>query len=118
GLQGLDHHVHCIGGEDFGIHRLLELRVLRYCRCQPIRGSVQGSHSLCNFVRTAACDVHDFVKVLVQVAEVGTDDIPVDLLAYQLQIQQLDKHRLQGLAQHFWSHETVFCVFAIGFLCW
>ncbi len=64
-----------------------------------VRHGVQRAHPLGDGVAGLACEVDKLVELQVEVAEVGADDVPVRLLALQVQFDQIDQHPLQVVAQ-------------------
>ena len=50
---------------------------------------VEGAHAFGNGVAGFACGVDDFVELQVQIAKVGADEIPVGLLALQMQFDEI-----------------------------
>ena len=53
---------------------------------------MQRPHALGNFIRSLTSNANDFVQVLMQVPEIWANNVPMDLFADKLQIQQLDEH--------------------------
>ncbi len=56
---------------------------------------VEGAHPFRDGVAGLACEVDELIKLQVKVAEVGPHDVPVRLLALQVEFDQIDQDPLQ-----------------------
>ena len=57
---------------------------------------VECAHPLGDGVAGLAREVDEFVELQVKVAEVGSDDVPVRLLALQMKFDEVDQYALQA----------------------
>ena len=60
---------------------------------------IERAHPLGDGVAGLAREVHEFVELEMEVAEVGSDDVPVRLLALQVEFDEVDQDALQAVAQ-------------------
>ena len=68
-------------------------------RGPPVRGDVDGAHPLRDLVGEGPSRLDQLVELEVQVAEVLADDVPVRLLALQMQVDQVDMQLLQVISE-------------------
>src|SRR5699024_10930824 len=88
----LHDHIDRVVGGDLPGREQRQRGVARHDTGAAVRGGVQRPHPLGEDIGALPGDVDDLVEVEVQVAEVRPDDVPVRLLAGQLQVDQVDHH--------------------------
>ena len=71
------------------------LRLVGDRRGAGVGRDVEGAHPLGDVVAEGAGVVDDLVELEVEVAEVLADDVPVGLLALQVEVGQVDEEGLQ-----------------------
>lgn len=113
-LDRRGHEVHGVGGQHLALRRLGERGLLGDDRGSAIRGGVQGAHALGDGVRAVPGDVHHLVEVQVEVSEVGSHDVPVRLLAHQVEGDQVHEDAPQVLRERVRGEEAALGVLGAG----
>ena len=88
-----------LGGAVLVGRELRQRRAGRHGVGATVGNRVQRAHPLGDGVAGLAGEVDQFVELQVQVAEVGSDDVPVRLLALQVQFDEVHQDPLQVAAQ-------------------
>ena len=94
-FEGRDDPLDGVLGVDQARGELGECRGLGNRGAAAVRQGVEGAHALGEIVREAAGGVDDLIQLEVKVPEVGPDDIPVRLLALNMELDQVHQDCLQ-----------------------
>ena len=99
GLDGGDDVGHSLAGEDLPLGGGRDGGGGGDGGRAAVGDGVDGAHALGDLVGTLAGDVDDVIQVEVDVAEVRADDVPVDLLAHELEGDEVGQDALEVVAQ-------------------
>src|SRR6478735_11254186 len=98
-LESLGDEVDDLGRVDLALRELGEGRRLGDGVASSVGKGVKGAHALGDRVAEVAGGLDDLVELEVRVAEVLADDVPVRLLALARELDEVDEHALEVVAE-------------------
>ncbi len=98
-FEGSDDPVDGVLGADEAFRELGQAGGLGHGGTAAIGQGMKGAHPLGRLVGKLPGGIHDFVQLQVQVPEVGSHDVPVGLLALDVQLNQVREYGLQVVGQ-------------------